>query len=104
MGVTWVVCGTRPPLFKEGPLSRSVEECVLFGTEDVVVNDFLKNACIPEGDGQVASGSVSLPDPVVLETEEQMLEREQDECDVLDELGEYKCDTGIFCGGCESDC
>ena len=25
---------------------------------------------ISEGDGQVASGSVSLPDPVVLETEE----------------------------------
>ena len=31
---------------------------------------------IPHDDGQVASGSVSLPDPVVLETEEQTLERE----------------------------
>jgi len=34
--------------------------------------DFIKDDCIPEGDVQVASGSVSLPDPVVLETEEQM--------------------------------
>ena len=50
---------------------------------------------IPEGDGQVASGSVFLPDPVVLEAEEQMLEREQNERDVHDPLGEYKCDTGM---------
>jgi hypothetical protein len=67
----------------------------LSGLEDVVFNDFLKDACIPEGDGQVSSGSVSLPDPVVLETEELMLEREQNERDVLDELDEYKCDTGM---------
>jgi hypothetical protein len=61
----------------------------------VVFNDFIKDDCIPQGDGQVASGSVSLPDPVVLETEEQMLEREQNERDVLDALGAYKCDTGV---------
>jgi hypothetical protein len=39
----------------------------LSGLEDVVVNDFIKDDFIPEGDGQVASGSASLPDPVVLE-------------------------------------
>ncbi len=41
-------------------------------------NDFItgKDDFIPEGDGQVASGSASLPDPVVLETEEERLERE----------------------------
>ncbi len=39
--------------------------------------DFFKNDFIQEGDGQVASGSASLPDRVALETEEQMLEREQ---------------------------
>ena len=50
---------------------------------------------IPEGKSQVASGSESLPDPEVLETEDQMLEREQYERDVLDALGEYKCDTGM---------
>jgi hypothetical protein len=33
-------------------------------------NDFIKNDFIPEGDGQVASGSASLPDPVALEVEE----------------------------------
>jgi hypothetical protein len=33
----------------------------------VVFNDFFKDDCIPGGDGQVASGSVSLPDPVVLD-------------------------------------
>jgi hypothetical protein len=67
----------------------------LSGLEDVVFNDFIKNNCIPEGDGQVESGSASLPDPVVLETEEQMFEREQNERDVLDVLGEYKCDAGM---------
>ena len=41
----------------------------LWGLEDVGFNDFIQNACIPEGDGQVESGSASLPDPVVLETE-----------------------------------
>jgi len=41
----------------------------LSGLEDVV-NQFIKTDFIPEGDGQVASGSASLPDPVALETEE----------------------------------
>jgi hypothetical protein len=50
----------------------------------------------PEGDGEVASGSASLSDPVVLETEDQILEREQNELDVLEALGEYKCDSGMF--------
>jgi hypothetical protein len=40
----------------------------------------------PEGDGQVASGSESLPGPVALETEEHKLEREQNERDVLEAL------------------
>ncbi len=61
----------------------------------MVASDFIKDDCIPEGDGQVASGSASLPDPVVVEAEEQMLEREQDERDVLEALGEYKCDAGM---------
>ena len=34
----------------------------------MVLNDVIKDDCIQEGDGQVSSGSVSLPDPVVLET------------------------------------
>ena len=34
-------------------------------------------------------------DPVVLETEEQMLEREKNERVVLDVPGEYKCDVGM---------
>ena len=42
----------------------------------VMMNDFIKNDLIPEDDGQVASGSVSLPDPVVFETVEQTLEKE----------------------------
>ncbi len=36
-------------------------------------NDFIKDAFIPEGDSQVASGSASLPDTVALETEEQRM-------------------------------
>jgi len=39
--------------------------------------------------------SASLPDPVALETEEQTLEREQNDRDVLEALGEYKCDAGM---------
>jgi hypothetical protein len=58
-------------------------------------NDFIKDDFIPEGDGQVVSGSASLPDPVVLETKDLTLEREQDERDVLEALDEYKCDTGM---------
>jgi len=40
-------------------------------------------------------GSASLPDPAVVETEEQMLEREKNERDVLGALGEYECDAGM---------
>ena len=61
----------------------------------MVFNDFIKDDFIPEGDGQVASGSASLPDPVALQTEEHTLEREQNERDVLEALGEYKCDAGM---------
>ena len=68
----------------------------LSGLEDVVFNDFIKDDCIPEGDGQIASGSASLPHFLVLETEDQILEREQNERDVLEALGEYKCDSGMF--------
>ena len=50
----------------------------------------------PEGDDEVASGSASLSDPVVMETEDQILEREQNGLDVLEALGEYKCDSGMF--------
>ena len=66
----------------------------LSGLEDAAFNDFIKDDFIPVGHGQVASGSASLPDPVALETEAQMLEREQNEHDDLEALGEYKCDTG----------
>jgi hypothetical protein len=45
----------------------------LSGLEDVVFNDFIKDDFIPEGHGQVASGSAPLPDTVALETEEQTL-------------------------------
>ena len=52
----------------------------------MVFNDFIEDDFIPQGHGQVASGSASLPDPAVLETEEQRLEREQNEHDVLEAL------------------
>jgi hypothetical protein len=64
----------------------------------VVLNEFIEDDFIPEGDftsSQVESGSASLPDPVALETEEQTLEREQNERDDLEALYEYKCDTGM---------
>jgi hypothetical protein len=64
----------------------------------VFFNDFIKDDFIPEGDGQVASGFASLSDlsdPVALETEEQTLEIEQNERDVLEPLGDCKCDAGM---------
>jgi hypothetical protein len=42
-------------------VGRSKVYSQLSGLEDMVFNDFLKDICIPEGDGQVASGSASLP-------------------------------------------
>ncbi len=65
------------------------------GFNDLIVDDY-----IPDGDGQVASGSATIPDPgedVALETEKQTLEREQNEHDVLEKLGEYKCDLTREC-------
>jgi hypothetical protein len=43
-------------------------------------NDFWKDDFIPNGHGQVAS---SLPDPISLETEEEELAREKNECDAV---------------------
>ena len=75
-----------PSMF-DAPISAHATRTVysqLSGLEDVGFNDLIKaHDFIPEGDGQVASGSVSLPDPLALETEEQRLEREQNERDVL---------------------
>ena len=56
---------------------------------------FIKDNFIPEGDGQVTSCSASLPDPIALGTQEQRLESEQNACDVLEALGDYKCDAGM---------
>ncbi len=47
-------------------VGRSNVYSQLSGLEDVFFNDFIKDDFIPEGDGQVASGSASLPDPVAL--------------------------------------
>ncbi len=58
-------------------------------------NDFIQDDFIVEGDGKVTSGSESLPDPVPLETEDQRLDREENERDVLEGLGDYKCDAGM---------
>jgi hypothetical protein len=54
---------------------RSNVYTILSGLEDVVFNDFIEDDFIPEGDGQVVSGSASLPDPVSLETEDQTIEK-----------------------------
>jgi hypothetical protein len=48
-----------------------------------------------QGTSNVYSQFSGLPDPVASETEEQRLEREQNERDVFEALGDYKCDRGI---------
>ena len=83
---------TRPSRSAQG---TSIVYSQLSGLENVGFNDFIKDDFIQEGDGQVASGNASLPDPVALETEKQMLEREQNVRDVLEALGDYKCDAGM---------
>ncbi len=52
---------TRPSRSAHG---RSYVYSQLSGLEDVGFNDFIKDDFIQEGDGQVASGSASLPDRV----------------------------------------
>ena len=74
------------------------------GLEDVSFNDFIKDDFIPEGHGQVTSDSASLPDSVALQTEEQTLKSEQNERDVPETLGEYKCDAGNICRECACGC
>jgi hypothetical protein len=83
---------TRPSRSAQGTSNVYYQ---LSGLEDVGFNYFIKDDFYPEGDGQVASGSASIPDSVALETEEQRLEREQNERDVLEALGDYKCDAGM---------
>ena len=66
----------------------------------MVFNNFSKdelNQLISKGDGQVTSGFASLPDPVALETEEHTLQIDQNERDVLEALGEYKCPVTPEC-------
>jgi len=70
--------------------SRINVYCQLSGLEDVVMNDFIKDDLIPDGDGQVATGFASLLDPVALETEEQRLEREKNERAVFYAVGDYE--------------
>jgi hypothetical protein len=68
----------------------------LLGLEDVVFNGFIKDDFIPEGNGQLVSGSVSLPVVTLYPwRQERTLEREQNERDVLEALDEYKCTAGI---------
>jgi hypothetical protein len=63
---------------------------------ELEIFNFIKDDLIQEGDGQVASGSEFLPDPVTLETEEQRLEREpQNEHDVLGGHRDKKSDAGM---------
>jgi hypothetical protein len=66
----------------------------------VVFNDFIKDDCIPEGDGQVASGSTPLPDPVDLETDEQRLEKVENVSAVVKHKTlKGQCMTHIFSAG-----
>ena len=46
-----------------------------------------------QGTSNVYSQFSGLPDPVASETEEQRLEREQNERDVVETLGDYECDA-----------
>jgi hypothetical protein len=43
---------------------------------------------------EAGQAEMALPDPVALKTEEQPLEREQNERYVLDAVGDYKCHAG----------
>ncbi len=67
----------------------------LSGLEGVGFNDLINDDLIPDGYGQVMSGSSSLAHTVALKTEEQALEREQNERQVLDSVGDYKCPSGM---------
>ena len=85
-------CRCTPTPASRSAQGRSNVYSQLSGLQDVVFNDFIKHDFIQEDDGQVASGSESLPDPVDLETDEHRLERGQNEHDVLEALGENESD------------
>ena len=70
--------------------SRINVYCQLSGLEDVVMNDFIKDDLIPDGDEQGATGFAILLDPVALETEEQRIEREKNERAVFYAVGDYE--------------
>ena len=71
---------TRPIRSTQGEVMFTLNSQT--GLEDVVFNYFIQDDFSPGDNGQVTSGSASLPVPVTLETEEQSIEREQNECDV----------------------
>ena len=60
-----------------------------------MISEMIKYDFILEGNGQIMSGSVFLPDPVALDSEEQRFEREQNERDALELLCGYKFDAGM---------
>ena len=87
-----------PSANRFGAVSPTTAESVSHALKSYLAEDDL----ILDGDGQVASGSASLPDPAVLETEEQRLERERNEHDVLEALSEKKSVAGLFAVNCKS--
>ena len=66
-------CRCTPTPASRSAQGRSNVYSHLSGLEDVVLNDFIKDNFIPEGNGQVTSGSASVPDTVALETEKKTL-------------------------------
>ena len=52
---------TRRGMFTHCDSRDSERGCLTLGTQREDVNDFIKHDCILEGDGQVLSGSASIP-------------------------------------------
>ena len=57
-----------------GRVCRASKVTLQYVKKNPPVKQNIKDDLIPEGDGQVTSGSASLPDPVALKSEDQMLE------------------------------
>ncbi len=55
----------------------------------------MKDDFLPDGNGKITTGATFLPDLAALETQEEELERNQNERDALDAVGDYEGPSGL---------
>jgi hypothetical protein len=88
-------CGGKRPQRPSTSKAKSSVLSQLSGLENVVFNDFIDNELDSE-DVSEQRASVSLPDSVPIESEEERGAREADEMAALDAVGDYEADPNVM--------